>query len=114
MGSEIVDAFIDDSINPDAMACAALVVKASARAAAEEAISSAKREVGVDGDLSPRLRAPARLQHHAQDALDAEPRVPEAGVRFVHRHLPCVRASHTGATRSVHGQEFVSPPHLYL
>ena len=41
----------------------------------------------LDPDLSPRLRAPARLQHHAQDAIDAEPGVPEAGVRFAHR--PC-------------------------
>src|SRR5207245_10621037 len=30
-------------------------------------------------DLRPRLRAPARLQHHAQNAVDAEPGVPEAG-----------------------------------
>ena len=27
---------------------------------------------------------PARVQHHAQDAVDAEPRVPEAGVGVVH------------------------------
>ena len=38
----------------------------------------------LDADLSPRHRAPARLQHHAQDAVDAESRVPEAGVGVVH------------------------------
>ena len=30
--------------------------------------------------VRPRLRAPARVQHHAQDAVNAEPEVPEAGV----------------------------------
>src|SRR5262245_13067082 len=34
----------------------------------------------LHADLSPRLRAPSRVQHHAQHAVDAEPRVPEAGV----------------------------------
>jgi len=34
--------------------------------------------------LGPRLRTPARLQHHTQDAVDAEPGVPEAGVGVVH------------------------------
>jgi hypothetical protein len=32
----------------------------------------------LDADLSPRLGAPARVQHHAQHAVDAEPGVPEA------------------------------------
>ena len=38
----------------------------------------------LDADVLPRLRAPARVQHHAQDAVDTEPRVPEAGVGVVH------------------------------
>src|SRR5437870_7334681 len=41
----------------------------------------------LDPDLRPRLRAPSLVQHHAQDAIDAEPGVPEAGVDvtlFVH------------------------------
>ena len=33
-------------------------------------------ELGLD--LWPRLRTPARLHHHAQDAVDAEPGVPQA------------------------------------
>ena len=47
----------------------------------------------LDPDLRPRLRAPARGEHHAQNAVDAEPGVPEAGVGVVHftfgprRHL---------------------------
>jgi hypothetical protein len=32
----------------------------------------------LDADLSPSFRAPARVQHHAQDAGDAESRVSEA------------------------------------
>jgi hypothetical protein len=36
------------------------------------------RDLGLD--LRPRLRAPVRVQHHAQDAVDAEPGVPETGV----------------------------------
>ncbi len=40
----------------------------------------------LDPDLRPRLRAPARLQHHAQNAADAEPGAPEAGVDV--GHLP--------------------------
>jgi len=39
------------------------------------------------------LRAPARVQYHPLDAVDAEPRVPEAGVVHVHELLhpfdPC-------------------------
>src|SRR6266566_6283285 len=38
------------------------------------------RSPELDPDLSPRLRAPARVQHHTQHAVDAEPGVPEAGV----------------------------------
>ena len=34
----------------------------------------------LDPDLRPRLHAPVRLQHHAQDPVDAEPGVPKAGV----------------------------------
>jgi hypothetical protein len=43
----------------------------------------------LNSDLRPRLRAPARLQHHAQNAVDAEPEVPEAGVglRTCHRRV---------------------------
>ncbi len=40
------------------------------------------RELGLD--LRPRLRAPTLVQHRTQDAVDAEPRVPEAGVGVVH------------------------------
>jgi hypothetical protein len=36
--------------------------------------------VGLDPDLRPHLSAPARVQHHPQDTVDAEPGVPEAGV----------------------------------
>src|SRR2546425_3521314 len=46
-------------------------------------------ELGLD--LWPRLRAPARVPHRAQDAVDAKPRVPEALVgvaRFVHFAAP--------------------------
>jgi hypothetical protein len=35
----------------------------------------------ANSDLTPRLRTPSRVQHHAQDAIDAEPGVSEAGVR---------------------------------
>jgi len=38
----------------------------------------------LDPDLRPRLGTPARLQHHTQDAVDAEPGVPEAGVAVGH------------------------------
>jgi hypothetical protein len=47
----------------------------------------------VDPDLLCRLRTPAH-QHHAQDAVDAEPRVPEAGVGVV--HSPSARGSTHG------------------
>src|SRR5712691_1805007 len=38
----------------------------------------------LDLDLRPRLRAPALVQHRAQDAVDAEPGMPEAAVGVVH------------------------------
>jgi hypothetical protein len=34
----------------------------------------------LDSDHGPCLRALACLEHHAQDAVDAEPEMPEAGV----------------------------------
>ena len=43
-----------------------------------------ERPPELDPDHGPRLRDPARMQHHAQDAVDAEPGVPEAGVGLVH------------------------------
>ena len=43
-----------------------------------------KRVPELDPDLPPRLRAPALVQHRAQDAVDAEPGMPEAGVDVVH------------------------------
>src|SRR4029453_5472973 len=52
-----------------------------------------KRLPELDPDHSPRLRAPPRVQHRAQDAVDAEPGVPEAGVGVDH-------LSATIATRS--------------
>jgi len=39
-----------------------------------------ERTLELDPDLGPGLRAPARLEHHAQDAVDAEPGVPETSV----------------------------------
>jgi len=36
--------------------------------------------VSLKTSRSPRLRAPVRVQHHAQDAVDAEPGMPEVGV----------------------------------
>src|SRR5207249_7798775 len=35
-----------------------------------------ERPLELDPDLSPHLRAPARVQHHAQNAVDPEPGVP--------------------------------------
>ena len=53
-----------------------------------------ERSPELEPDLSPRLRAPARVQHHAQDAVDAEPGVPEAGVgHFVPAALRVKRAT---------------------
>ena len=37
---------------------------------------------------SRRLRAPARVQHHAQHAVDAEPGMSEAGVGWAHTPTP--------------------------
>jgi hypothetical protein len=39
-----------------------------------------ERSLELDTDLRPCLRAPARAQYHAQDAVDTAPGVPEAGV----------------------------------
>ena len=47
---------------------------------------SAKKELQVYLRHGPLLRAPACVQHHAEDAVDAEPGVPEAGVVFVGSH----------------------------
>jgi len=38
------------------------------------------RLLELDADLCPRLRALPCVQHHAQDSVDAEPGMPEAGV----------------------------------
>ena len=46
-----------------------------------------KRSLELDADLRPRLCAPACLQHHAQDAFDAEPGMPEAGVGGIHANI---------------------------
>ena len=43
-----------------------------------------ERSPELDPDLRPRLRAPARVEHRAQDAVDAEPGVPKARVGVVH------------------------------
>ena len=43
-----------------------------------------ERRLELGPDLRPRLRVPARGQHRAQDAVDAEPGVPETGVGVVH------------------------------
>src|SRR4029453_15484725 len=62
-------------------------------------------------DLSPRLRAPARVQHHAQNAVDAEPGVPEAGVGVV--HLPFGSATRLNARcgrRSARGRAKTGRP----
>jgi hypothetical protein len=58
--------------------------------------------VVLDADLSPRLRAPARVRHHAQNAVDAEPGVPEAGVMSRERsvgHGGGYRASGSASNR---------------
>ena len=47
--------------------------------------SQCERLPELDTDLRPRLRAPVRVQHHAQDAIDAEPGVPEP-----YDHIPRV------------------------
>ena len=39
-----------------------------------------ERPLELDTDHSPRLRAPARVQHHAQDGVDAEPEMLEVGI----------------------------------
>ena len=42
-----------------------------------------ERLLELDADLRPRLRAPVRVQHHAHDAVDAEPRVPDLDFSFL-------------------------------
>ena len=37
-----------------------------------------ERTPELDTDDGPRLGAPSRAEHHAQDAVDAEPGVPQA------------------------------------
>jgi hypothetical protein len=59
-----------------------------------------ERPLELDPDPRPRLRAPARLQHHAQDAVDAEPGVPEAVVGQAMSNLAHVApAGNGGVTR---------------
>src|SRR5690348_6912237 len=43
-----------------------------------------ERPPELDSNLRPRLRAPTRVQHHAQDAIEAKPGMPKAGVGVVH------------------------------
>ena len=66
------------------------------------------RLLELGSDLRPRLGAPTRAQHHAQDAVDAKPGMPEAlvGVAFsvhlVFGHgvgAPLNRQSHEGRAR---------------
>jgi hypothetical protein len=67
-----------------------------------------ERPPELDSDLGPRLGAPVRVEHHAQDAVDAEPGMPEAGVGvalFVHfvsgpRTLTFLCAPHVGKSVS--------------
>jgi hypothetical protein len=57
-----------------------------------------ERLTELDPDLSPRLGAPARVQHHAQHAVDAEPGVPEAGVGVHESTYPQIFTSMSGVT----------------
>ena len=50
------------------------------------------RELGLD--LRPRLRAPACVEHHAQNAIDAEPGVPEP-----YDHIPRFRGCPSNGER---------------
>ena len=43
-----------------------------------------ERPPELDAHDSPCLRAPSRVEHHAQEAIDTEPRMPEAGGRRFH------------------------------
>src|SRR5438552_16539175 len=54
----------------------------------------------LDPHYRPRLRAPSLVQHHPQDAVDAEPGVPEAGVGQAMNNLAHVApAGNGGVTR---------------
>jgi hypothetical protein len=53
-----------------------------------------ERLLELDPDLRPRLRASARAQQHAQDAVDAEPGVPEA-----YDHIPRFRGRPSNGDR---------------
>jgi hypothetical protein len=44
-----------------------------------------ERPLELDADLRPGFRAPMLVQHYSEDAVDAEPGVPEAGVGVGHR-----------------------------
>ena len=55
---------------------------------------SATKELQVYLRHGPRLRAPSRVQHHAQDAVDAEPGVPEA-----YDHIPRFRGRPSNGER---------------
>src|SRR5207249_5410147 len=46
-----------------------------------------ERLLELEADLSPRLGAPPRVQHHAQDAIDLEPGVPLAGAHSTTKRL---------------------------
>jgi hypothetical protein len=61
-----------------------------------------QRLLGLDADLSPRLRAPARMQRHAQDAVDGEPGVPEMGVGGVNFPFAPRGSTVSGRQRNSH------------
>ena len=56
---------------------------------APDLASQRERPPELDTDDGSSLCAPASLQHHAQDAVDAEPGVLEAGVVHVALIRPC-------------------------
>src|SRR5207245_10257991 len=53
-------------------------------ARAPDLTAERERPPELDSDLRPRLRAPVRMEHHTQNAVDAEPGMPETGVGVVH------------------------------
>jgi len=69
-------------------------------AASPDLAPQRKRSLELDPDLRPHLGALAFVQHHAQDALDAEPGVPEAGVVHCHRKRAVIFPQ-SGSTRNV-------------